>query len=789
MVAKDDIATRQAGGSGRWRSVPGRWRSAPEAGNLNLSAIKSNKEARAGGGGGGGAGDRSTTIQTAAMSSRRKSNAKINDVTKEKQQLQLNQNPSCAFCRRNDDCPEKFGEKMTYGGIMSSGLYQRGEENEGIYGFLAHDIKKEISRASRMKCRVCKINGASIGCAIRRCQKSFHFPCGVENQCIFQFTGQFESYCSQHKPVQKVPRAVRRSGGSFTCAVCLDSIDPCPSYDVLKSPCCKNTWFHRQCLQHQALSAGMFFFRCTICNNKDEFQKEMLRLGIHIPERDASWELEENAFQELLQRHHRCDARRCFCKDGREYAETEGKWTIILCKYCGSSGTHLACSLMASSLEDWECLECRDIIYKSEKLRKRTLSSEIKPTKRKFKDRPDSRHPPSKCPRLSGETQKEHKNRQIFSTRPLTSILKELRSQIKLNVISRIKVDRTNVWEGALKEMKGKVFSATDTLCIQYSDMAGKPQEVAHVTNPLYDFFNLLMHHLQNSTLFEGLTTSKNISLNSQALRLDWYYEAGRMIALSLVHGGPWPNFLSKTLFNCLAYGPDITEPTMEDVASFEVAQKVMKIKESSTLEELKQFVNENAEYLSIAGCLRPVWSLDDKELLLKDVLIFHVINRVCSPLERFCEGLKFLGVLEAIQTYPETFSERLCYKPHNFSAEIFGNLFSINFSTYRKSRIIPESKVVGFWRDYLADVEGGATKASFEGILTFATGANYIPPISFLPSPSITFLHKKGIIQNRFPAGQTSRNCLKLPMSKTYEEFKESMDFAICNTPGLKRK
>lgn len=83
----------------------------------------------------------------------------------------------------------------------------------------------------------------------------------------------------------------------------------------------------------------------------------------------------------------------------------------------------------------------------------------------------------------------------------------------------------------------------------------------------------------------------------------------------------------------------------------------------------------------------------------------------------------------------------------------------------------------------------GGATKASFEGILTFATGANYIPPISFLPSPSITFLHKKGIIQNRFPAGQTSRNCLKLPMSKTYEEFKESMDFAICNTPGLKRK
>lgn len=54
------------------------------------------------------------------------------------------------------------------------------------------------------------------------------------------------------------------------------------------------------------------------------------------------------------------------------------------------------------------------LFFPIEKLRKRTLSSEIKPTKRKFKDRPDSRHPPSKCPRLSGETQKEHKNRLVL---------------------------------------------------------------------------------------------------------------------------------------------------------------------------------------------------------------------------------------------------------------------------------------------------------------------------------------------------------------------------------------
>ncbi|XP_041070757.1 G2/M phase-specific E3 ubiquitin-protein ligase isoform X4 [Carcharodon carcharias] len=598
-----------------------------------------------------------------------KSGAAIDFATNVKQKLEQRQNPSCVFCRRNDDCPEKYGEKKTYDNgitlhyyclIMSSGLYQRGKENEGIYGFLAADIRKEIRRASRMlqeamscsvllpvnqtdrgdalhrskeKCRVCKKRGASIGCAIAKCPKSFHFPCGVENQCIFQFTGQFASYCWEHRPVQKLPSIW--SGSSYTCAVCLESIDPIPSYDILKSPCCKNTWFHRQCVQYQALSAGVFFFKCTICSNKDEFQKEMLRMGIHIPEKDASWELEENAFQELLHRYQRCDARRCLCKNGREYAEPDSKWDVVLCKYCGSSGTHLACSLLASCMENWECPECRDIVYKSEKLRKRRLREDIKSPKRKFADNQESLHSP-KCPRLSSETRKECKKRQIFTSRSLTDILKDLRSQIKLNVISRINVDRTNVWEGALREMRRKTFSPSSTICVQFSDDARKPPVAVDLGNPCHEFFCLLMHHLENSVLFEGSATSKNMTLNSRALRWDWYYEAGRMIAISIVHGGPSPNFFSTTLFNCLAYGPEVTEPNMEDVTHFEVTQKIKKIKESSNLEELKLSVNENADYLSVAGCLRPVWSVDDKEMLVKDVLTFHVISRVRSPFERY---------------------------------------------------------------------------------------------------------------------------------------------------------
>ncbi|XP_030050544.1 G2/M phase-specific E3 ubiquitin-protein ligase-like [Microcaecilia unicolor] len=280
----------------------------------------------------------------------------------------LFQEPVCGLCGKTDNNIEKYGEKLTdketnlsvhyYCLILSSGLWQHGKDNEGFYGFLLHDIKKEIARASKKTCSICKQKGASIGCSAKNCHKSFHFPCGLDKECIFQFFQTFGSYCWDHVPIQKVAPGTIKA----VCAVCLDTVQPVPNYSVLRSPCCKYTWFHRTCLQKHALSAGLFFFKCPICNNKDSFQKEMLRMGIHIPERDASWELEENAFSELLHRHQQCDAEECLCNKGRKYFESRSKWYILRCSCCGSRGAHLICSGLGNSRHHWTCSECLSIL-------------------------------------------------------------------------------------------------------------------------------------------------------------------------------------------------------------------------------------------------------------------------------------------------------------------------------------------------------------------------------------------------------------------------------------------
>ncbi|KAJ7344913.1 hypothetical protein JRQ81_000863 [Phrynocephalus forsythii] len=728
------------------------------------------------------------------------------------------QNMPCGFCQRADNCPEKYGERRSYEDynltvhyycvLMSSGIWQRGEDEEGFYGFLPEDIQKELNRAARLKCTICKKKGASIGCVASRCKRSYHFPCGIERGCIFQFRDNFPSYCWKHRPTQKRPS---NSNELSQCIICLELVEHAPSYNILTTPCCKNAWFHRDCLQCQALSAGVFFFRCPVCNNKEKFQNEMLRMGIHIPEKDASWELEENAYQDLLQCYQHCDVKRCLCKNGRDFSAPDSKWEIKRCQYCGSSGTHLACSSLANWEQNWECIECRTILSKShgngQKWRKRSLcvSEKTDIGENLLED------PSPKCPRLSpgshlgflirspkiiypnaftrsSQLDLPSSNNRLLSPsslispsvrnlslrkmqlgvqkREVSSILRELRSQINTKT-TRLNINRQNIWESALKGFQKRNFNPANTIEVKYVNNRTK-MEMESCYSSKEDFFLLLMCHLQNSSLFEG-NLSKNLSFDSQALQDNLYYEAGRMISISLVHGGPSPSFFSKTLFNLLVYGTENLKPTIEDVADMNVLQTIEKIQSATTVSSLESALSDCSEYFNTVGCLRPATALCDKDALVNEILNYHVIKRTHLPFESFQQGLKTLGILEKMQMNPDAFCSILCHKPEKLSAKLLGDLFTIHYLPGTD-----KTRSLDFWMGYLQETEDGESAVTLENILVFATGIRNIPPIGFDPEPSVKFLHIK------CPIGKRHINCLELPITKSYKKFKRILDFSI---------
>nr|CAD7443169.1 unnamed protein product [Timema bartmani] len=253
--------------------------------------------------------------------------------------------------------------------LLSSGIAQNGDDNEGILGFLPKDITKELTRSRCLRCTYCKQTGATIECCARRCKKIFHLPCGTKRGSIHHYFNNFQSFCPDHRPPPVLkPKGIHRKekGGRNTtkCVMCLEEVVMIRNKDVIQAPCCGHcSWFHRLCVQKLANNAG-YFFKCPCCNNKNIFQKAMLHEGIFIPDQDASWELAPNAFSELLERPNECEAEACLCPKGKKHVAADlTKWSLLLCNLCGSMAVHRGCANLCEADAFFECESCSITSY------------------------------------------------------------------------------------------------------------------------------------------------------------------------------------------------------------------------------------------------------------------------------------------------------------------------------------------------------------------------------------------------------------------------------------------
>ncbi|KAM9465715.1 LOW QUALITY PROTEIN: G2/M phase-specific E3 ubiquitin-protein ligase [Clarias gariepinus] len=671
-------------------------------------------------------------------------------------------NKMCQLCKHCDDCPDKYGEKITleehkitvhyFCLLMSSGIFQRGEEHEGIHGFLVDDIKQETRRSAKLKCMVCKKNGASVGCSIKSCRQMVHLPCGIQQEFIFQFTDLFPSFCRKHRPTQTCSSTPTLP---LSCSICLEPVEPVLSYSVLKCPACHGSWFHRECVQNQAHSAALYFFRCTLCNNIDQFQKEMLRMGIHIPERDASWELEENAYGELLQVYQHCDAVKCSCEKGRNYSAQSGFFEVIRCKFCGSSGTHRKCSSLKHYETNWSCDDCKAAV-------EGTVSILPNHVKSPLAQRQEKKRLLKRC--LSSIHSSIISKRLCVDASP-SEIIKDLATQISMQQITTVLVKKDEVFEAALQTVRRSDFNPCHTLSVSFG-REKRSQKVGTQRR----FLRLLLQKLQNSSVFEGPDQAKNLSLSSQALRDDLYFEVGSLLALSLVHGGPPVAFFSHALYYSLFHYPTDYKFTAEDLGDVKLANTVKKIEQSSTLKELKRVLR---------SCWREITKLSDKNLLLEDILNFYFVVRMQLPLQRFCEGLKTLSVFDRVQACPEAFYPIFCGPGERMTADALFSLFTARFSE-RGEQKAKEHAAMALWKQYIQECEDGRCAASLEDILIFVTGTNVVPAISFDPPPSLSFFVPLEP-SFAFPQSQTEKNHLILPLLSSYEIFKKHLEYAVC--------
>ncbi|XP_074770710.1 LOW QUALITY PROTEIN: uncharacterized protein LOC141964342 [Athene noctua] len=273
------------------------------------------------------------------------------------------------------------GVSVQPGEFFANKLSQQPLEDVGLMGFLPEDICRTIERAAQQQCFVCGKSGAATTCCREGCNRSFHLPCTAEGGCVTQFFFQYRSFCGEHSPEQAAEAAPEKD---TTCLLCLEHVGDRKSYGTMVCPACKHTWFHRGCiqvgaapsppgrqalsntraslllptflLQGQAVRDGISCFQCPLCRDRDAFSSEMLSMGIRIPFSLPSQD--PHAYDDLSERHSRCDACECLCPGGREQAEAQGPWQLLLCCSCAAEGTHRRCSRLRTSMASWECNSC-----------------------------------------------------------------------------------------------------------------------------------------------------------------------------------------------------------------------------------------------------------------------------------------------------------------------------------------------------------------------------------------------------------------------------------------------
>ncbi|XP_055005642.1 PHD finger protein 6 [Boleophthalmus pectinirostris] len=113
---------------------------------------------------------------------------------------------SCILCQRSEE-NKVTGVLSTKEGVTahqncllySSGLFCRNTPDfDDLFGFSATDVLSEHRRGLKLTCNKCKKKGATVGCEISTCRKSYHYPCAIQAKAQTfedQFNESFGLYC------------------------------------------------------------------------------------------------------------------------------------------------------------------------------------------------------------------------------------------------------------------------------------------------------------------------------------------------------------------------------------------------------------------------------------------------------------------------------------------------------------------------------------------------------------------------------------------------------------------
>ncbi|KAI4891458.1 hypothetical protein NFI96_024367 [Prochilodus magdalenae] len=284
---------------------------------------------------------------------------------------------------------------------------------------------------------------------------------------------------------------------------------------------------------------------------------------------------------------------------------------------------------------------------------------------------------------------------------------------------SRFNINRANVWDGAIQGFERSAYNPSYDMLVKFSDDAGQTEEALDTGGPKREFLTLLMDAIRTRRVFD-------------AAEEDEHFHVGRMIAVSIVHGGPGPRCLSPNLFQYLTGKVKSIEVPIEEIPDEEVRNALLEISRPKSLSELQIWMDKHSSMLQTAGCFHFVKKQDDEEKILHDYIQWYFIYRSHFSIQRFKEGLATLNVGNALEQHPSLFRSVMCCTKTNLTADAVEDIFQVELSALGSTKRQDETRVLGYWRDYLLYVEDLEDLTVTTGSAIPATSSTHPAAVSY---------------------------------------------------------
>ena len=140
--------------------------------------------------------------------------------------------------------------------------------------------------------------------------------------------------------------------------------------------------------------------------------------------------------------------------------------------------------------------------------------------------------------------------------------------------VQRIVVRRNHLWEDTLKRFQAGLNFRKYVRVL----FVGEP--AVDDGGPLREFLHLLMGEIAaNNSLFCGQEDCRVPLPNMVGLEKLTFQHIGEMMAVSIIHGGPAPNFLAQSVVDYLLYGIAKVRATIEEVPCATMRTKLYKVR------------------------------------------------------------------------------------------------------------------------------------------------------------------------------------------------------------------